>query len=45
MSPPRRYGRGMRSVVAAAMVALALSGSVQASNTVAVIESIDPSLP
>ena len=35
----------MRSVIAAAMVALALSGSVQASNTVAVIESIDPSLP
>lgn len=35
----------MRSVVATAVVALALSGSVQASRTVAVIESVEPALP
>lgn len=35
----------MRPLTAAAVIALALSGSVQASDTVAVIESVVPSLP
>lgn len=35
----------MRPVTVAAVLAITLSGSIQASDTVAVIESVDPSLP